>query len=174
MLDGYWQNRPSEPVVERLMGTWMDELEAFSPDEIQTACRRWTRENPRRKPNFGDIVGLLRDRRREACKPFIADISRIVREVADRCGVPEWKLRGHGRPNDVCDARAEAMALCRDLGASEPMIGEFFGGRDHTTVRAALDRWEKIKDRRQPAAINDDQRAEAERIMAGFAGTRTA
>lgn len=42
---------------------WISALEQFTPDEIRMACREWVRENPRRRPNFGDIRGLILDAR---------------------------------------------------------------------------------------------------------------
>ena len=63
LLDGYWQNLPSEPVKAEILGDWMAGLEAFSPDEITAACREWQQHNPRRKPNVGDIrAPILRNR----------------------------------------------------------------------------------------------------------------
>ena len=70
LLDGYWQNRPSDIVKAEIIMDWMDALEAFTPDEIRNACRDWLKNNPRRKPNTGDIRGLI-----------LADRQAVVRAV---------------------------------------------------------------------------------------------
>lgn len=59
LLDGYWQTRPDEAVKAEIMADWIDGLEGYTPDEIRTACRSWLRDNPRRKPNVGDIAGSI-------------------------------------------------------------------------------------------------------------------
>lgn len=59
LLDGYWQSRPDEAVKAEIMADWIDGLETYTPDEIRTACRSWLRDNPRRKPNVGDIANAI-------------------------------------------------------------------------------------------------------------------
>lgn len=66
MLDGYWQNRPSELVKAEILGDWMAGLEAFTEDEIRTACREWVSANPRKKPNVGDVRGIVLASRQKA------------------------------------------------------------------------------------------------------------
>lgn len=139
MLDGYWQNRPSEPVVRRIRETWAEVLLPYSLDEVRDACRQWVTDNPSRKPNYGHILAILRDNRAGAAAPWLDTMSRVTAAVSETTGIPEWMLRGKGRRTpEVCKARAEAMARCRDAGVSLAIIGEFFGGRDHTTVISAL------------------------------------
>lgn len=146
MLDGYWQSRPTDPVVRRIRETWAEELMPYSLDEIRAACARWVRENPRRKPNHGHITELLRAARTERALPYFRRMAEIVAGVAEWHQLPEWMLRAKGyRTDPVCDARAEAIGLCHDEGVPLGAIGEFFGGRDHTTVLAALERREKLR-----------------------------
>ncbi len=66
LLDGYWQNRPSDVVKEEIIADWMAGLEAFLPDEIRTACRTWQQDEPRRKPNVGDIRKVILSNRAKA------------------------------------------------------------------------------------------------------------
>lgn len=69
LLDGYWTARPTDAVKEQIVSDWIDALENFTPQEITTACREWVSENPRRKPNFGDIRAVvLRHRQTLAAK----------------------------------------------------------------------------------------------------------
>ena len=69
LLDGYWQNRPHEAVKEEIIADWMDGLETFTPNEIRAACRAWLSDNPRRKPNLGDIRAIVLAARRKAVPP---------------------------------------------------------------------------------------------------------
>lgn len=139
MLDGYWQNRPAEPVRDRILANWMDELERYTLEEIRTACVQWQRGNPNKKPNHGHISEALRSARAGACMPFIERMVAICRDVSERHGLPEWILRSKDRGRRTCDARAEAVWLCREADISTSVIGEFFG-RDHSTISNALER----------------------------------
>lgn len=65
LLDGYWTARPSDPVREQIMLDWIDVLDQFTRDEITRACRQWVSDNPRRKPNFGDIRQVILQERAE-------------------------------------------------------------------------------------------------------------
>jgi len=59
LLDGYWQNKPTSLVKREIIADWVIGLEVFSPDEITTSCRKWLAAEPRKKPNVGDIAGLV-------------------------------------------------------------------------------------------------------------------
>lgn len=59
LLDGYWQNRPSEAVKEEIVADWIAALEAFTPEEIRDACREWVNANPRQKPNQGGVRQII-------------------------------------------------------------------------------------------------------------------
>ena len=54
---------------EEIIADWMDGLETFTPDEIRAACRAWLSDNPRRKPNIGDIRSIVLAARRKAATP---------------------------------------------------------------------------------------------------------
>jgi chromosomal replication initiator protein len=59
----------------------------------------------------------------------------VAREVAARCDVSVDDLRGPDRSRWATAPRQEAMYLIRKTGRfSLKQIGDFFGGRDHTTV----------------------------------------
>jgi len=63
LLDGYWQNRPSDFVKREIIADWVTGLEAFTPDEITAACREWLNTEPRKKPNVGDIRKIILGKR---------------------------------------------------------------------------------------------------------------
>lgn len=69
-------------------------------------------------------------------------IKNIVDVVAEFYNIPLKDLINKGRKKEVAIARQVAIYLIRsELNISYPGIGEFFGGRDHTT---ALHAYEKI------------------------------
>ena len=68
----------------------------------------------------------------------------IAREVATRCDISVGDLRGSCRSRWASNPRQEAMYLARKTGRfSLKQIGDFFGGRDHTTVLHAVRAYER-------------------------------
>lgn len=62
-------------------------------------------------------------------------MDRILDRVASGFGVKPKDVLGPGRQKSILNARQVAMYLARETGGfTLPRIGEFFGGRDHTTV----------------------------------------
>jgi chromosomal replication initiator protein len=73
----------------------------------------------------------------------------ILRAVAEFYGLRTDELRGAGRRKEVVLPRQVAMYLIRELTHSSlPEIGQFFDGRDHTTVLYAI---QKVQE-----ALNND------------------
>ncbi len=63
----------------------------------------------------------------------------ILQEVASFYGLRVTDLTGKRRQRQVAEARQVAMFLTRELlGLSYPQIGQVFGGKNHTTVMAAV------------------------------------
>ncbi|RIH85221.1 Chromosomal replication initiator protein DnaA [Meiothermus luteus] len=63
----------------------------------------------------------------------------ILKAVAEYYGLRVEEIRGMGRRKEVVIPRQVAMYLIRELThASLPEIGQFFDGRDHTTVLYAI------------------------------------
>ena len=68
----------------------------------------------------------------------------IIKAVAEYFGVDQNRLLGKQRSRDIALPRQIAMYLIREeTGASLPQIGDFLGGRDHTTILYGC---EKISD----------------------------
>jgi len=87
--------------------------------------------------------------------PLHEDIvpSHVIDLVARKFGLTSEKLLGRDRTKDVALPRQIAMYLLREEAKiSFPQIGEFLGGRDHSTVMSAYD---KIKEQ-----IHSDRRLE--------------
>lgn len=63
----------------------------------------------------------------------------ILRVTAQQFGLEPDALRSKGRRQELVTARQVAMYLVREMTShSYPEIGQFFGGRDHTTVMYAV------------------------------------
>jgi chromosomal replication initiator protein len=124
---------------------------------------------------FADLGGLTMTR--ELVESTLTDLQsrttamtpdRIIAAVADQFGVDEDRLLSTDRSRQVALPRQVAMFLIRQgTDASLPKIGEFLGGRDHTTVMYGLDKITSLLEtddnlRRRVAAIrealyNDDR-----------------
>lgn len=61
-------------------------------------------------------------------------IGKITSKVAEKHGVTVERMRSHDKRQVFMAPRWEAWALCSDAGFSTPVIGRYFGGRDHTTI----------------------------------------
>lgn len=62
LANGYWQDLSmSEEVKTLILEDWADELQNWSMDRIRAALIAWRDENPRRRPNPGDIKKILKD-----------------------------------------------------------------------------------------------------------------
>ena len=82
---------------------------------------------------------ILRDSLREEEQKISMD--RIQRLVADFFHLKVSDLRAKRRSQSIARPRQIAMYLVRVLtGHSLPEIGEYFGGRDHTTVLHAVNK----------------------------------
>ena len=59
---------------------------------------------------------------------------RLLARVASRYGIDARAIRGPSRQQRFVWPRQVAMYVARQAGYSFPQIGDYFGGRDHTTV----------------------------------------
>jgi chromosomal replication initiator protein len=89
--------------------------------------------SPKKNHNDSEPV-----RRKALCR-------RAVTVAAKHLGFTVGELKSKSRRQALADARGLAMFVCRRLsGASFAEIGEHFGGRDHTTVLHACQKYESI------------------------------
>ncbi len=71
----------------------------------------------------------------------------ITSAVAEEFSISPSQLKGKARKREILVPRQIAMYLMRDLTSSSlSSIGEFFSGRDHSTVLNAIDRVEYLCD----------------------------
>lgn len=71
----------------------------------------------------------------------------IIMLVGENYGFSLNDIIGEGRQKDLVLARQLAMYLCRELlGYSYPVIGRFFGGKDHTTVIHSIKKIKILQD----------------------------
>lgn len=101
VLGGYFQAAIPAELEAGMMADWADELENWSVDQVRWGLRDWRRRNPRIRPNPGDILAVLIDRRGRAA----AERTRLEAEAEP---VP---MRQPPSP-DVCARRA---AILQDL-----------------------------------------------------------
>ncbi len=88
---------------------------------------------------------------KEALKDILIDQSapritpeRIMDVVGDYYGISREDIKSRKRPKEIAYPRQIAMWMTRKLtDLSLPMIGESFGGKDHTTVLYAIDKINK-------------------------------
>lgn len=76
----------------------------------------------------------------------LVKVDNIQKLVADFYGIKVQDLLSKQKSRDIARPRQIAMALAKELTShSLPEIGNFFGGRDHTTVLHAVRTIEKLK-----------------------------
>lgn len=69
----------------------------------------------------------------------------IVEAVAHYTGQRTEDILGNKRKPELVLARQSAMYLCRELlGTSYPVLGRFFGGKDHSTVIHSIQKINKL------------------------------
>lgn len=87
-------------------------------------------------------------------------LSKIAESVASFYSITMDDLLKQSRRKEYVKPRQTAMYIARkELGSSFPSIGEFFGGRDHTTVMHGVEKVEKAVD------ANDGIKQEVELIL---------
>lgn len=77
----------------------------------------------------------------ELPRSIALEADRLADEVARRWGTTSKEMLSNGpgsRVKHLAAARAELYLALRARGWSYPSIGRFAGGRDHTTVMAAV------------------------------------
>ncbi|MCF6765323.1 chromosomal replication initiator protein DnaA [Thiotrichales bacterium 19S3-7] len=76
----------------------------------------------------------------------LVKVDNIQKVVADFYGIKVQDLLSKQKSRDIARPRQIAMALAKELTShSLPEIGNFFGGRDHTTVLHAVRTIEKLR-----------------------------
>lgn len=91
--------------------------------------------------------------------------TQIVAQVAEKHGLSIGDLRGRSRKPRIAWARQEAMSrLYKETAWSLPHIGQYLGGRDHTTVLFGIRSYEarvRGDEVSHWAAVRDSRRKEA-------------
>ncbi len=87
-------------------------------------------------------------------------LNKIAESVANFYSITLEDLLKQSRRKEYVKPRQTAMYIARkELGSSFPSIGEFFGGRDHTTVMHGVEKVEKAVN------ANDEIKQEVELIL---------
>ena len=58
----------------------------------------------------------------------------LVSAVAHEFGLTGYDLQGPGRARHLVQPRSVVVRILRDRGMSNPQIGKWLGGRDHSTI----------------------------------------
>ncbi|MFO0561911.1 MAG: chromosomal replication initiator protein DnaA [Polyangiales bacterium] len=81
----------------------------------------------------------------------VTTVEDIQKAAAQYFRVTVAQLCGKERHAEIARARQVAMFVCREkLGTSFPQIGAKFGGKDHTTVLAAVNKVKKLLEENDP------------------------
>jgi chromosomal replication initiator protein len=92
-------------------------------------------------------------------RPHTVSIDNIQKVVGDHFGLPDTKLREKVRTKQVANARHIAMYLSHRLtNFTKKDIGQYFGGKDHSSVIYAIQQVDK------KLTIDDDYRLEVEEL----------
>ncbi len=95
-----------------------------------------------------------------SAKKKAVSLKKIALSVAEFYNITLEDLIKQSRRKEYVKPRQIAMYLARkELGSSFPTIGDFFGGRDHTTVMHGVDKMEKL------SQGNDSLKQELELIV---------
>lgn len=124
-LDALLPNDASVPVMSSLMNNLMLSAGLLAGGELSL-----------------EHVDLYTKLSKNASGP---SVNNIAKAVARKFGLRLADLKSSSRQKKVVRARSLAMYLSRDLTAlSLKMIGDFFGGRDHSTVIHAIQTTEDL------------------------------
>lgn len=105
VLSGYWQAEMDARLRAGVLSDWADELEDWPIDQVRFGLREWRRDNPRRKPNPGDILSVLKRLRGEAHAKRLAMLPKPAEPDRD---LPSAERRA--------EMAAEAAALLKGMG----------------------------------------------------------
>jgi len=95
-----------------------------------------------------------------SAKKKVLSLKKISMSVAEFYNISMEDLLKQSRRKEYVKPRQVAMYLARkEMGSSFPAIGEFFGGRDHTTVMHGVEKIENI------AAANEVLKQELDLIL---------
>jgi chromosomal replication initiator protein len=95
-----------------------------------------------------------------SAKKKVLSLKKISMSVAEFYNISVEDLLKQSRRKEYVKPRQIAMYLARkEMGSSFPAIGEFFGGRDHTTVMHGVEKIENI------AAVNEVLKQELDLIL---------
>ena len=100
-----WDRDRGKPAHDRMVADWMDALQDYPLEEVQEACRVFTRRSPGKMPNEGHILTLIQADRKLQLERYRASQHRKVEAESER-GPPASK-----------EARERIMALAGYSGA---------------------------------------------------------
>jgi chromosomal replication initiator protein len=119
------------------------ELSATPREIYATLVRLESRSRAERRPLDRSLFEAWRA---EGTAAGRVTVPAVARAVAKRFGVTVTRLRARERFQGINAARQCAIGLARELtGLSLAEIGEYFGGRDHSTILHACERFRTLE-----------------------------
>ncbi len=117
---------------------------SVTPRELYaTLVRLESRSRAERRPLDRSLFEAWRG---ESAGAGRVTVPAVARAVAKRFGVTVARLRARERFQGINTARQCAIGLSRELtGLSLAEIGEYFGGRDHSTILHACERFRTLE-----------------------------
>lgn len=115
VLAGYWQMKLDPRLNAAVLADWADELEDWHVEQIRWALRHWRREHPRIRPNPGDILAILKEKRGRA---EAARAQTRQAEAAPAGAATELDEDDLARRRAVSDTMAELMGRMRNRAAA--------------------------------------------------------
>jgi chromosomal replication initiator protein len=126
------QGRVTVPQLMGILNQLKDRVGRDRPVDHSMSCDKSPGESSLRETRI-DVERIQHWLQTHGGEPF--DVKAIIRATARYFGLPQRNLSGSSRRKMDVLARSFAMYLTRELtGLSFQQIGQFFGGRDHTTV----------------------------------------
>jgi chromosomal replication initiator protein len=138
-----------------ILKMWADERGVRLPYNVLEMVAQRVPKNVRELEGaFNQIVAQTKLGQRDTSLPSVestlnryhnprerVSLEEIINVTAQNFGFIAADLRGKKRTARINTARQVAMYLCRELTeASLPQIGDFFGGRSHTTIMHGIDK----------------------------------
>ncbi|MBC7287863.1 MAG: chromosomal replication initiator protein DnaA, partial [Armatimonadetes bacterium] len=117
-----------------------------------------------RMPSLAEVEDLIADYSSSSRERNVS-MAEIAETVAKRFGMDVEDLVGPKRQKEIMWARQVAIYLCRELtDCSLAAIGEFFGGRDHSTVLHSYNKVaERLADDQAVLVLINDLKAQLDR-----------
>lgn len=136
-------NDKSHPVLARISATLAETDDAGLRAVITLCCGLYVHGNGRLRARkainatVSDAFQALMPRPAISLEALAADLL----AKPQNADLTVWDLKGPSRKRSTHIVRSEFCHLALEAGHSQPAVGRFLGGRDHTSIRFARKSW---------------------------------